>query len=123
MRLFSSISNSWKWVAFMFTESKSHDQLMPCCFVVKLISVHHTDVFFHGSFSLCCRLSVMSSWLGSLCDSSALIQTAPGHVQAVAAVIWHAKETDSESIVGQHFSEELFRCAAVELFQWEKVEN
>ena len=55
----------------------------------------------------------MSSWLGSLCNSSASIQTAPGHIQAVAAVIWHAKETDSESTVSQHFSEELFRCVPV----------
>lgn len=58
----------------------------------------------------------MSSWLGSLCDSSASVQTAPGHLQAVAAVIWHARETDSESIVSQHFSEKLFRYVAVELF-------
>ena len=65
----------------------------------------------------------MSSWLGSLCDSSASIQTAPGHIQAIAAVIWHAKETDSEPIVGQHFSEELFRCVVVGLFQWGKIEN
>lgn len=58
---------------------------------------------------MCFRLSVMSSWLRSLCESSASIQAAPGHIQAVAAVIWHAKETDSEFTVSQHFSEELFR--------------
>ena len=72
------------------------------------------------NFALCCRLSVMSSWLESVCNSSSSIQTAPGHIQAIAAVIWHAKETDSESTVGQHFSEELFRCVPVGFFSDEK---
>lgn len=62
----------------------------------------------------------MSSWLGSICNSSASIQTAPGHIQAIAAVIWHAKETDSESTVSQHFSEELFRCVPVRFCSDEK---
>ena len=55
----------------------------------------------------------MSSWLVSLCDSSSSVLTAPGQIQAVAAVIWQAKETHSESIVSQHFSETLFRCVTV----------
>lgn len=38
---------------------------------------------------------------------------APGQVQAVAAVIWKAKDTESESIVTRKFSETLFRCVAV----------
>ena len=57
----------------------------------------------------------MSSWLASLCDSSASLLTTPGQIQAVAAVIWQAKETDSECIVSQHFSETLFRCVAIGL--------
>lgn len=61
----------------------------------------------------------MSSWLGSICNSSASMQTAPGHIQAIAAVIWHAKETDSESTVGRHFSEELFRCVPVRFLRCE----
>ena len=52
----------------------------------------------------------MSTWLSSLCDSSASVLTAPGQIQAIAAVIWQAKETDSESSVRQHFLETLFRC-------------
>lgn len=38
---------------------------------------------------------------------------APGQVQAVAAVIWKAKDTESESIVTKKFSDTLFRCVAV----------
>lgn len=38
---------------------------------------------------------------------------APGQVQAVAAVIWKAKDTESESVVTRKFSETLFRCVAV----------
>lgn len=85
-----------------------------------VLTSEHDSVFAlficDGSFSLCCRLSVMSSWLGSVCNLSASRQTAPGHIQAIAAVIWHAKETDSESTVSQHFSEELFRCVPVRFF-------
>jgi len=63
----------------------------------------------------------MSSWLRSICNSSASIQTAPGHIQAIAAVIWHAKETDSESTVSQHFSEQLFRFVQVRFCCTEKI--
>lgn len=63
--------------------------------------------------SSCCRLSVMSSWLSSLCECPATTMVAPGQVQAVAAVIWKAKHTESESIVTRKFSETLFRCVAV----------
>ena len=38
---------------------------------------------------------------------------APGQVQAVAAVIWKAKDTESGSIVTRKFSETLFRCVVV----------
>ena len=57
----------------------------------------------------------MSTWLSSLCDSSASVLTAPGQIQAIAAVIWQAKETDSESSVRQHFPETLFRCVMAQL--------
>lgn len=38
---------------------------------------------------------------------------APGQVQAVAAVIWKAKDTEAESIVTRKFSETLFKCVVV----------
>ncbi|XP_068681369.1 baculoviral IAP repeat-containing protein 6-like isoform X1 [Montipora foliosa] len=61
------------------------------------------------------RLSVMSLWLASFCDSSVVsILSAPGHIQAIAAVIWQAKETDAESRVEEHFPETLFRS----LYNW-----
>ena len=55
----------------------------------------------------------MSSWLSSLCECPATTMVAPGQVQAVAAVIWKAKDTESESIVTKKFSDTLFRCVAV----------
>ena len=55
----------------------------------------------------------MSSWLSSLCECPATTMVAPGQVQAVAAVIWKAKDTESESIVTKKFSDTLFRCIVV----------
>ena len=55
----------------------------------------------------------MSSWLSSLCECPATTMVAPGQVQAVAAVIWKAKDTESESIITRKFSETLFRSVAV----------
>ena len=55
----------------------------------------------------------MSSWLSSLCECLATTMVAPGQVQAVAAVIWKAKDTECESIVTKKFSDTLFRCVAV----------
>ena len=55
----------------------------------------------------------MSSWLSSLCECPATTMVAPGQVQAVAAVIWKAKDTESESIVTRKCSETLFRFVAV----------
>jgi len=56
----------------------------------------------------------MSSWLSSLCECPATTtMVTPGQVQAVAAVIWKAKDTEAESIVTRTFSETLFRCVAV----------
>ena len=55
----------------------------------------------------------MSSWLSFLCECPATTMVASGQVQAVAAVVWKAKDTESESIVTRQFPETLFRCVAV----------
>ena len=52
----------------------------------------------------------MSSWLASCCDCAvSSVLSGPGHIQAVAAVIWQAKETGTNSSVKELFPETLFR--------------
>ena len=52
----------------------------------------------------------MSSWLASCCDCAVWsLLSGPGHIQAVAAVIWQAKETGTNSSVKELFPETLFR--------------
>ena len=52
----------------------------------------------------------MSSWLAFCCDCAvSSVLPGPGHIQAVASVIWQAKETGTNSSVKELFPETLFR--------------